>query len=272
MSALRILAIMLVLTACSSSAKLKTNTGTDRPTALGGDTGASGGERCLATAAGREVSEYDSTGDGRPDVRKVYLNAGEGVETRLVMICRETDANGDGKKDVIRYYDDEGRSLREESDRNFDGKMDVALIFQDGKIALKELDENHDGKLDTKIFMEDGKPLRAERDLAGRSTAQHWQPNRWEYYEEGRMVRMGTDLDGDERVDRWDRDLEFKAAKDDAEAKAEAEAEAESPTEADRAGTMDDGSAGTGATGAPAAGSGGTGGTGGSTAASKKKK
>jgi hypothetical protein len=265
----RIIAALLWLAACSSSAKLSTNNATDRPTALGADTGASGGERCLATAAGREVSEYDSTGDGRPDVRKVYLNAGEGVESRLVMICRETDANGDGKKDVIRYYDDEGRSLREESDRNFDGKMDVALIFQDGKIAVKELDENHDGKIDTKIFMEDSKPLRAERDLKGRSTAQHWQPDRWEYYEEGRMVRMGTDLDGDERVDRWDRDLEFKAAKDAAEAKAEAEAEAAAAAGDGGVATMDEGSAGTGATAAPAPTTGGTGGTGGSAAASK---
>ena len=226
MNTLRFLSCVLLLAACGSSEKPPPRTG-DRPEALDGDVAGSGGERCSAAAAGREVSEYDTSGDGRPDVRKVYMSAGTGVETRLVMICRETDVNGDGRKDVIRYYDDEGRSLREESDRNFDGKMDVALIFQDGKIARKEIDENHDGKIDTKIFMDGGKPIRAERDLKGRSTATRWQPDRWEYYEGGRMVRMGTDLDGDERVDRWDRDLEYKAAKDAEEAKAEAEADAE---------------------------------------------
>jgi hypothetical protein len=254
---LALIVCLLPFVACGSSQKPVPATGSDRPDALGGDVKGSGGGRCSATAAGREISEYDTSGDGRPDVRKVYLNAGVGVEARLVMICRETDVNGDGKKDVIRYYDDEGRSLREESDRNFDGKMDVALVFQDGKVAVKEIDENHDGKIDTKIFMDNGKPLRAERDLKGRSTQNHWQPDRWEYYEAGQMVRMGTDLDGDERVDRWDRDLEFKAAKDAEQAKAEAAAEGEGDGMSDI-----DGAAGAGATGA--SGAGGSGGSGGS--------
>jgi len=172
-----------------------------------------GGERC-ERKPGREVSEYDTSGDNRFDVRKVFLAIGTGVDARLVMICRETDVNGDGTKDVIRYYDDDGRTLREESDRDFDGKMDLILVFQDGKVVREELDENRDGKVDTKLFLDGGKVFRAERDLKGRSTATHWQPDRWEYYEQGRMVRMGTDLDGDSRVDRWDRDADYKRPED----------------------------------------------------------
>ena len=78
----------------------------------------------------------------------------------------------------------------------------------------EELDENRDGKVDTKLFLDGGKVFRAERDLKGRSTADHWQPDRWEYYEQGRMVRMGTDLDGDSRVDCWDRDADYKRPED----------------------------------------------------------
>ena len=219
--------ILLVLAGCSSSTPQKPTAGNDRATALGGNDKGSGGERCDATKPGRESSAYDSSGDGVPDVRKVFLSTGTGVDARLVMICRETDVNGDGKKDVIRYYDDEGRSQREEADRNFDGKMDMAIIFQDGKIVREELDENRDGKIDTKVFVENGKPLRAERDLAGRSSGDNWQPDRWEYYEDGKMIRMGTDLDGDRRVDRWDRDLQYKAVKDAEEAAAQAKADAE---------------------------------------------
>jgi hypothetical protein len=88
--------------------------------------------------------------------------------------------------------------------------MDMILVFQDGQPRVKEIDGNGDGKVDTKIFLEKGQPERAERDLAGRSTPQQWRPDRWEYYQEGRMVRMGTDLDGDSKVDRWDRDHEHK--------------------------------------------------------------
>ena len=123
-----------------------------------------------------------------------------------MLVCRESDLNADGRKDVVRYYTDDGHALREEADRNFDGTMDEVTFFQDGQILRQEFDTQGDGKVDTKIFFDAGKPLRAERDLAARSTAERWQPDRWEYYEDGRVVRMGTDVDGDGKVDRWDRD------------------------------------------------------------------
>jgi len=162
--------------------------------------------RCDASAPNHEVSEYDTSGDDRPDVRKVFLQVGRAPLIRLVLICREADLNGDGTKDIVRYYNDEGRPLREEADRNFDGQMDETAFFDSGRVARSEADTNADGKVDTKIFYERGQPIRAERDMGGRSTPERWQPDRWEYFEEGRMVRMGTDMNGDGVVDRWDRD------------------------------------------------------------------
>ncbi|MCB9597327.1 MAG: hypothetical protein H6719_31675 [Sandaracinaceae bacterium] len=162
--------------------------------------------RCDTTAPDREASEYDTSGDDHPDVRRVFRRVGTPPLVRLILACREADLNGDGVKDVVRYYNDEGRPLREEADRNFDGTMDMITYFQEGRIIRQEEDSNGDGRVDTKIFYEHGHMVRTERDLAGRSTPTHWQPDRWEYFEEGRMVRMGTDLDGDGNVDRWDRD------------------------------------------------------------------
>ena len=203
-----LLGCALALVACGGSKQKGPKTGT-RAESL--DVRGSGGERCDATKPDREVNEYDTSGDGSPDVRKVFVALGVEEEARLVMICRESDVNGDGRKDVIRYYDDNGRSLREEQDRDFDGRMDLILVFQDGEPRVKEIDQNRDGKVDTKIFLDKGgKAERAERDLASRSTPEAWRPDRWEYYQEGRMVRMGTDLDGDSKVDRWDRDHEHK--------------------------------------------------------------
>ena len=169
---------------------------------------------CGAADGRHEVSEYDTSGDELPDVRKLFLRLGEGALARLVLVCRESDLNADGQKDVIRYYTDEGRPLREEADRNFDGNMDEITFFQEGQILRQEFDTQGDGKVDTKIFFDAGKPLRAERDLAARSTAERWQPDRWEYYEEGRVVRMGTDIDGDGKVDRWDRDASLRRGPD----------------------------------------------------------
>jgi hypothetical protein len=165
---------------------------------------------CDAKDPRHEVSEYDTSGDDQPDVRKVFLRLGEGSLARLVLVCRESDLNADGTKDIVRYYSDEGRPLREEADRNFDGKMDELTFFQEGQILRQEFDTQGDGKVDTKIYFDNGRPLRAERDLQARSTAERWQPDRWEYFEEGRVVRMGTDVDGDGKVDRWDRDMSLR--------------------------------------------------------------
>lgn len=181
--------------------------------------------RCDASGPNLEVSEYDTSGDQWADVRKVFKTVGEGRLARLVLICREADLNGDGSKDVVRFYNDEGRPLREEADRDFDGRIDELTFFDRGRVVRQEVDSNSDGRIDTKVFYENGQPLRAERDIAGRSSGTMWRPDTWEYYEEGRMIRTGLDVDGDGRVDRWDRDAEWMRRRE-AEAAAQREAEA----------------------------------------------
>jgi hypothetical protein len=167
------------------------------------------GGRCLKDdAPGYEVSEYDTTGDQTTDVRKLFKTVGEGSLAHLVLVCREADLDGNGRKDIVRFYTDQGRPQREEADRDFDGQIDEITHFSKGRVDLQEIDSTGNGVIDTKIFYENGEPIRAERDVAGRSEAAQWRPDRWEYYVDGRTVRVGTDLDGDGKVDRWDRDDE----------------------------------------------------------------
>jgi hypothetical protein len=219
MSAIKHLAcaLPLVLAACASKGTA-TNLAPTAPTRSSAlPTDAKGGQS-HCDSAGKdqryEASEYDTSGDDVPDVRKVFLRIGDGTLARLVLVCRESDLNADGTKDIVRYYNDEGAALREEADRNFDGKMDELTFFQEGQILRQEFDANNDGKVDTKIYFDKGRPLRAERDLQARSTLDRWAPDRWEYYEEGRVVRMGTDVDGDGKVDRWDRDMSLRQTLD----------------------------------------------------------
>jgi hypothetical protein len=210
----RELACALLVAGCGgASESVAVNTADDAAAELASRKG-TGDPRCDATDSTREVSEYDTSGNDIPDVRKVFTRMGDPSVSRLVMICREADINGDGRKDVVRIYDDEGRSLREDNDRNFDGKVDQTSVFQNGQVVRHEFDDNFDGKVETRIYFENGKPSRAERDLAGRSTSEQWRPDRWEYFDNGRTVRMGTDLDGDARVDRWDRDAAWKKAQE----------------------------------------------------------
>ena len=200
--------LIFTLVACGSKdPKPVTSPGAgDAESSSGGEV-ADGG-RCTPNGAGYEVTEYDTSGDNTPDVRKLFRTMGEGSLARLVLVCREADLNGDGRKDIVRLYTDEGRPSREEVDRDFDGRIDEVTHFTSGRVRLQEIDTSGNGMIDTKIFYENGQPERAERDMANRSTASEWRPDRWEYYADGRTVRIGTDINGDGKVDRWDRDEE----------------------------------------------------------------
>jgi hypothetical protein len=201
---------MVLAFGCKSAGSGTAEVGAAHARGLSGGEDASDKGRCDPSAPGREVSEYDTTGDGQPDVRKVFQRMGTPPLSRLVLICREADLNGDGTKDVVRYYDDSGMPTREEADRDFNGQMDIITYYDGGQIIRQELDRSGDGKVDTKIFYDRGRPLRAERDQAGRSSPGHWKADTWEYYEDGRLVRKGRDLTGDGQVDRWDRNRELK--------------------------------------------------------------
>jgi len=202
-----LLAVLLV--ACGSSGPARNGGGSSSGGNEGPNRPSDDRSRCETDGSDLEVSEYDTSGDDHPDVRKVYRRLGEGGEANLILICREVDLNHDGIKDVYRYYNDEGRPLREEGDRNFDGQLDERLFFESGVVVRVERDSDYDGRFDTHIFYEEGRPVRGERDVSGRSTASNWRPDRWEYYERGQLVRIGSDLDGDGQVDRWDRDVEY---------------------------------------------------------------
>jgi len=198
---------LAVLGCGSQDAKPVTSPGAEKAEPTSGGEVADAG-RCVPQGEGYEVSEYDTSGDSTPDVRKLFKTMGKGSLARLVLVCREADLNGDGRKDVVRFYNDEGRPMREEADRDFDGRIDEVTHFANGRVILQEIDTSGNGVIDTKIFYENGQPVRAERDMANRSTATEWHPDRWEYYADGRTVRIGTDNDGDGKVDRWDRDEE----------------------------------------------------------------
>jgi hypothetical protein len=192
------------------------------------------GARCGTGGHGRFVTEYDTTGDGRPDVRKVFLSVGAGTELGEVLVCRETDVDGDGTKDVFRFYHDDGEPYREEADRDFDGTIDERTAFDRGRMVRRDVDPDGAGRFDTRTYYEDDLPVRTERDTVGRSTETDWRPDRWEYYAEGRLIRMGSDLDRDGTADTWDRDPDYHAPdEEEAEPEAAPEGEPEATSEAE---------------------------------------
>jgi hypothetical protein len=138
------------------------------------------------------------------NVRRVYA-VGDEQDGRRVLRCREVDTNLDGAKDVVRTYDEEGRPLLEQSDSDYDGRIDTWVEFSGGLVVRAQFDENGDGKPDEWKTYSGGHLARVQRDatLDG-------QIDTWEVYEEGRLRRVGRDIDGDERVDEWYRDATKK--------------------------------------------------------------
>ena len=183
------------------------------------------------TRADREASETAGPGSVLPNVRRVYGTLGTGPDRQRVLVCREVDTNLDGTKDVWRFYTEKGEALREEADSNYDGRVDTWLTFAKGRLAEVKLDLDHDGNPEEWKFYSAGKLTRMKRD-----TNRDGKPDVWEIYAaNGHLERMGVDLDGDEKVDRWDSDAEERkkreekdrAADEDAAKKAVAEAESE---------------------------------------------
>ncbi|WP_437878729.1 hypothetical protein [Sorangium sp. So ce513] len=169
----------------------------------------------------REVSETAGPGAIQPNVRRVWQIIGTGEDRHRALVCREIDTNFDGVKDVVRRYNDKGESLHEESDSNYDGRIDTWLTFAGGRLAEVRLDTDRDGNPDEWKYYSGGKLVRIKRD-----TNRDGKPDVWEIYRMGRLERMGVDIDGDERVDRWDHDNELRRRLEDDERRKDEEAAA----------------------------------------------
>jgi len=169
----------------------------------------------------REASETAGPGSVLPNVRRVFGLIGTGPDKQRVLVCREVDTNLDGTKDVFRFYTEKGEALREEADANYDGRIDTWLTFAKGRLAEAKVDLDHDGNPDEWKFYSAGKLTRVKRD-----SNKDGKPDIWEIYaSDGRLERMGVDIDGDERVDRWDHDLDERKKRE-AKEKVEDEASA----------------------------------------------
>jgi len=164
-----------------------------------------------------EANETAGPGAIRPNVRRVYKVFGgqNGEARRKTLVCREVDTNLDGIKDVVRTFNAKGEAVHEESDRNYDGRIDVWLNFVEGRLAQEDVDTNLDGKADVWKFYVDGQlnRIRRDRNFDGK-------PDVWEMYRSGKLERVGVDETFDGHVDRWDRDEQLKAEAEAAERKA----------------------------------------------------
>src|SRR5215469_16963042 len=81
----------------------------------------------------------DTNGDGQPDVVKTFK------DDELVEI--ESDRDFNGQVDLVQQYS-RGILIREVHDDNFDGKPETIKEFRQGKLAIVERDPQERGYID----------------------------------------------------------------------------------------------------------------------------
>ncbi len=131
------------------------------------------------------------------------------------------DHNGDGKVDEKLFYDG-GRLTRVETDRDFDGRVDLNFEY-DGHGSPTEIrsDDDFDGNLESVTHLRNGQPVKWQADWDGdgqpdvRSVYEHGVIGKGEYldrasrrvvktvtYRGGKAARVELDLDGDGGFER----------------------------------------------------------------------
>ncbi len=162
-----------------------------------GSSNSTGGPEMAALGAekgegGTIIERFDLSGDGKPDLWKIFQIKKEGDTEARTMIRKEMDLNFDGRLDIRQFVTPNNKVYREEMDLDFDGHIDATAHYKDGRLIKRELDLSFDGKPDIFKYYEDGKLIRKER-----ATNKEGRVDVWEFYEEGRLVRVGRDKDGD---------------------------------------------------------------------------
>lgn len=157
---------------------------------------------------GRKDRVFTSTrgpGASVPNVYRVYDVSVDAENGRRVLRCRLADTDFDGILDVIRTYTEDGKPLDEQSDADYDGRIDTWVSYSRGRVLRQSHDRNRDGKPDEWKTYSGGHLARVQRDASHDGKV-----DTWEVYEQGRLRRLGRDTDGDQRVDQWYRDATKK--------------------------------------------------------------
>ncbi len=157
-------------------------------------------DRSRCDDRGKHVVSLDASGDGKPDVIKLFVQSSQDGQPVNQLVCKQSDLDFDGKIDLVQYYGQNGELFMDEYSMNYSGKFNGRTFFQDGKKVRAEKDMDFDGKPDYYEYYEGGRLVRVERDRNADGKVDEWQ-----YYENGRLDRIGFDTTGSGRVDKWER-------------------------------------------------------------------
>ena len=135
--------------------------------------------------------EYDSNGDGRPD----YIARHDGRHRPYQI---DVDSDFDGRTDRWERYDDEGRLVKVGTAREPGRAPDLwTFVTAPGEPERREHDANGDGVIEQVEILRGGlvSEVQVDSDRDGRM-------DRWQRWEQGRLVSEALDTNGDGTADR----------------------------------------------------------------------
>jgi len=152
---------------------------------------------------GLTVEKGDVSGDGKPDVWNYYKDLADPADpgaTIRVLVKKEADLDFDGRKDITRIFDDGGVLLEEEADLDFDGNRDQVNIYTKGILVEKRLYRSGKDRVFIWKFYQEGKMVRLNRDDNGDGRADYCEL----WYAGEKLSKKGWDKDGDGECDYWE--------------------------------------------------------------------
>mgnify|MGYP001071398308 CR=1 FL=1 len=140
----------------------------------------------LSSPVGDDGIDYD--GDGFPEEKWIY-KAGRVSETRI-------DRNYDGEYDDIIYYDIEGLLKHSKSDADFDGFFETRTFYFHGKPLREETDFNQNGIVDLRSNYTYG--VLENIEFIDEDTGKI---RKKQYFKLGKLISADFDSDGDGTFD-----------------------------------------------------------------------
>ena len=134
--------------------------------------------------------QLDQNEDGRFDEFLSFSPLG-------VLLKVESDRNYDGKIDLIQQIDRKGRTDTVVADEDFNGSLESRWYYRANQPILGEFDTDGDSTIDIRTQFRDGVAVSSEYMVAGSR-----RPGRVEFYRLGKLTSAEVDTDRDGRLDK----------------------------------------------------------------------
>nr|MBL0712717.1 hypothetical protein [Desulfobacterales bacterium] len=137
-------------------------------------------------------TERDSNGNGKVDLKVIYLNA---ARQKIIR-----DRDHDGRFETTQWFDRPPWSMVMELDADNNGILEGRYCYKDGVLMEKTVDENGDDQFDLKeVYNDRGKIVRSEEEPDGTGRFNLT----WIYDDTESAIRAEKDRDGDGQTDIW---------------------------------------------------------------------